>query len=182
MINQRTHWGDTGSEPAAGTDDLYAAGEQPIAEYDNWFNYSATKDIEDLAKQLSGTVLNRGNASGVNVTETALTEKQDIQPNNDFIGYIERINVVCNNPSGSGCTLYFILRALLDDDSETDLLDAEESVSEGNSFDDWLIDVMENITSNHRVKEVRLYAYCSTTPAGGSEPTVQLKRVLGVQN
>ena len=75
-----------------------------------------------------------------------------------------------------------MLRAGLSDDSEVDLLDTEESLAEGKSFDDWLVYVMEAIPTNEKIKAVRLYAYCSVAPATGYEPSVQLERVVGVQN
>ena len=50
-ITQETHWDDVGIEPGAG-DAEYTAGQQPIAEYDNWFNWSAAKDVENLIAAL----------------------------------------------------------------------------------------------------------------------------------
>jgi len=181
-INQKSRWDDVGVEPPAG-EAHYVAGEQPIAEYDNWFNSSVSQDISNLNKELSGRTLNKGFTSGVTVTETALTLKQEITADNDFIGFIHSIHVVASNPTGSGATLYFMLRALLSDGAtEVDLLDAEESVAEGASFDDYLVDVMDKITSNEKISAIRLYAYCSVAPATGYEPTVQLEKVVGVQN
>jgi len=181
-ITQKSRWDDVGSEPPAGAA-KYAAGEQPIAEYDNWANYSFVSDIAALNKELSGRTLNKGNTTSAQVTETSLTLKQEVTPDNDFIGYVERIHVVATNPAGSGATLYFMLKALLSDGTtEVDLLDAEESVAEGASFDDWLIDVMDAIPSNEKISAIRLYAYCDLAPAVGYEPTVQLERVVGVQN
>jgi hypothetical protein len=180
-ISQQSRWDNTGTEPPAGSA-KYTAGEQPIAEYDNWANYSFANDITNLNKELAGRTLNKGNASSVQVTETALTQKQEVTPDNDFIGWVNRIHVQANNPSGSGCTLYFMLRAVKSDDTEDDLLDSEESVAEGESFDDWLIDVMDAVTTNEKVKAIRLYAYCSQAPNAGNEPTVQLEKVVGVQN
>ena len=50
-ITQESHWDNVGTEPGAG-DAEYAAGDQPIAEYDNWFNWSAAKDVENLIAAL----------------------------------------------------------------------------------------------------------------------------------
>ena len=111
-INQRSRWDDVGVEPPAGLA-KYTAGEQPIAEYDNWFNYVVTRDIAELNKELGGRTLNKGFNTPVTVTETVLTLKQEITPDNDFISWIKSIHVVANNPTGSGCTLYFMLKALL---------------------------------------------------------------------
>ncbi|RLI71080.1 hypothetical protein DRO97_10220 [Archaeoglobales archaeon] len=181
-ITQKSRWDDVGSEPPAG-EAKYTAGEQPIAEYDNWFNKSVADDISSLNKELAGRTLNKGNGSYETVTETSLTLKQSVTPNNDFISLIDSIHVVANNLSGSGCTLYFMLRALLSDGTtEVDLLDSEETVAEGESFDDVLIDVMSKIPTNEKIKAVRLYARCSITPSAGNEPTVQLEKVTGVQN
>jgi hypothetical protein len=182
MITKKSRWDDIGIQPPAG-EAKYAAGEQPIAEYDNWFNYQVQLEIDELNKELAGRTLSKGNATSVLITETALTLQQSVMPDSDFIGLLDSIHVVANNPTGSGATLYFMLRALLSDGvTEVDLLDAEESVAEGSSFDDVLIDVMSNITSNEKIKEIRLYAYCSITPATGYEPDLQLEKVTGVQN
>lgn len=50
-ITQETHWDNVGTEPGAG-DAEYVAGDQPIAEYDNWFNWSAAKDVENIIAAL----------------------------------------------------------------------------------------------------------------------------------
>lgn len=50
-ITQETHWDNVGTEPGAG-DAEYVAGQQPIAEHDNWFNWSAAKDVENLITAL----------------------------------------------------------------------------------------------------------------------------------
>ena len=50
-ITQESHWDNVGTEPGAG-DAEYVAGDQPIAEYDNWFNWSAAKDVENLIAAL----------------------------------------------------------------------------------------------------------------------------------
>ena len=46
-INQKSRWDDVGVEPPAG-EARYQAGEQPIAEYDNWFNKAVVDDIAAL--------------------------------------------------------------------------------------------------------------------------------------
>ena len=125
-ITQKSRWDDVGQEPPAG-DAKYVAGEQPIAEYDIWFNYSVAQDIANLNKELGGRTLNKGFTSAETVTETSSTLKQEILPDNDFISLVDSIHVVANNPTGSGATLYFMLKALLSDGStEVDLLSAEE--------------------------------------------------------
>lgn len=47
VINQKSRWDDYGVEPPAGSA-KYTAGEQPIAEYDNWFNKAVVDDIAAL--------------------------------------------------------------------------------------------------------------------------------------
>ncbi len=46
-ITQKSRWDDAGVEPPAG-EAKYTAGEQPIAEYDNWFNKAVVDDIAAL--------------------------------------------------------------------------------------------------------------------------------------
>ena len=43
-ISQKTHWDDAGTEPGAGLA-KYAVNEQPIANWDNWFNKATVDDI-----------------------------------------------------------------------------------------------------------------------------------------
>lgn len=51
-INQNTYvWTDTGTKPTAG-DESYVAGDQPIAEYDNWAMWAVTDDIDTLNDKL----------------------------------------------------------------------------------------------------------------------------------
>lgn len=50
-ITQESHWDNVGVEPGAG-DAEYVAGDQPISEYDNWFNWSSAKDVENLIAAL----------------------------------------------------------------------------------------------------------------------------------
>ena len=51
MVVQLSHWDNVGTEPGAG-DAEYVAGDQPVAEWDNWFNWSAAKDVENLIAAL----------------------------------------------------------------------------------------------------------------------------------
>jgi len=113
------------------------------------------------------------------VTETSETLKQTLTPDLSYIYYLEGVHVVANNPSGSGVTLYFKVKVELDDGSEVEL--ASQSVSEGDSFDSWLRWIYDSVTNQKIIKSIKLYAYCSDTPASGSEPTVQLERVTGLQ-
>ena len=113
------------------------------------------------------------------VTETSETLKQSVSPDLNFMYYVEGIHVIANNPSGSGVTLYFKVKAELDNGSEVEL--ASKSVSEGDSFDSWLRWIYDSVTNQKIIKSIKLYAYCSDTPASGSEPTVQLERVTGLQ-
>jgi len=46
-ITQKSRWDDVGQEPPAG-DAKYVAEEQPIAEYDNWFNKAVADDISAI--------------------------------------------------------------------------------------------------------------------------------------
>lgn len=50
-ITQKSRWDDVGQEPPAG-EAKYTAGEQPIAEYDNWFNKAVVDDIAALNQWL----------------------------------------------------------------------------------------------------------------------------------
>lgn len=51
MVTQLSRWDNVGTEAPAG-DAEYVAGQQPIAEWDNYFNWSAAKDVENLIAAL----------------------------------------------------------------------------------------------------------------------------------
>jgi hypothetical protein len=118
----------------------------------------------------------------VAVTETTATLKQSVAPDFGFYGfaYIEGVRITASNPAGSGVTLYFQVRALLDDGTEVNLSDWV-SVAAGASFDDWLRWVYDAVGNGRAIREVRLYAYVSATPATGYEPTVSIAKVTGLQ-
>lgn len=46
-VTKTSRWDDTGSQPPA-NEAKYTAGEQPVAEYDNWFNYAVTQDLQAI--------------------------------------------------------------------------------------------------------------------------------------
>ena len=51
MVTQLSRWDNVGTEAPAG-DAEYVSGQQPIAEWDNYFNWSAAKDVENLIAAL----------------------------------------------------------------------------------------------------------------------------------
>jgi hypothetical protein len=120
--------------------------------------------------------------AAVLVTETTATLKQSVAPDPGFYGfaYVEGVRVTASNPAGSGVTLYLQVRALLDDGGEVSLSDWV-SVAPGAGFDDWLRWVYDAVGNGRTIREVRLYAYCSATPAAGYEPSVSIAKVTGVQ-
>lgn len=52
VVTKTVHWGDSGTEPTSGVDDDYAVNEQPVAEWDNWFNKATETDIAALITAL----------------------------------------------------------------------------------------------------------------------------------
>jgi hypothetical protein len=140
-------------------------------------------EVLDSARLLKNTriaCVSKG-LTPVVVTETVLTLKQELTPDEGFYGfpYIEGIRVTATNSTGSTVTLYFITRALLDDGTEIDL-HSEISVAEGASFDDWIRWIYDVIPNGRTIKAIRLYARVSATPTSGYEPSVNIERVSGV--
>ncbi len=133
-------------------------------------------------EKLLGSNIVSMNISGTSstVTETTETLKSEISPDvGSDILYVEGIHIQANNPSGSGVTLTFSIKAVLDDASEISIV--SQNVSEGGSFDDWLRWIYDSIPSGKKIRSIRLYAYCSATPTSGYEPTVQIVKVTGLQ-
>ena len=143
-------------------------------------SYSLAKRAYKLAQYAKPLVsLNKGYNTEVTVTETTITLKQEVTPDANYLTYVEGIHVIANNPSGSGCTLYFELRALTEDGTEYVL--ETGTVSEGSSFDDWLRWIYDAIENGKKVTAIRLYASVDTSPASGYEPTIKLMDVTGIQ-
>lgn len=51
-IDQSSNWDDAGTEPPVG-EAKYVVSEQPIAEYDNYFNFSVAKDIAAIIAEFT---------------------------------------------------------------------------------------------------------------------------------
>jgi len=117
----------------------------------------------------------------VTVTETTLTLKQELVPDEGFYGfaYVEGIRVRAENPTGSEVNLFFIIKVLLDDGNEVELHD-EVQVDEGSVFDDGLRWIYDAVPHGKMIRSIRLYAYCSDLPASGYEPSVNIEKVVGV--
>jgi len=123
--------------------------------------------------------------SAATVTSTSETLVHEVTPDTDhsFIAYVEGVYVYADNPSGSGCDLYFQVRAYIRQPDNTYVernLHDWETVAEGQTFSDWLRWIHNILNNKEVIKSIRLYAYCSTTPAEGYEPSVQLG-VVGLQ-
>jgi len=90
------------------------------------------------------------------------------------------IKYSANNPSTSGTTLNVVLRAVYADGTTTDV--DSRSLAAGESVDVAVTGeaLYELLTNGKVLQKIQLLAYCSTTPATGSEPTVTLTRVAGV--
>ena len=181
-IQHKPRWNNPGAEP--GDDSLlsYQAGVQPLAFVDNWFNYMVMLSVQELERELSGRVFKKGNESFSTVTNTASEVKQTVEPDNDFIGHVEAIHVVCQNPEGSETTLYFNLAVKTVEGSTMDLLPEWEVVKEGETFDDYLLFPLALCPTNTKITEVQLKAFVASIPAAGFEPQVLLEDVLGIQN
>jgi len=116
------------------------------------------------------------------VTETVLTLKDECTPTADkTVIYPLNIVIEFSNPSGSLVTLYVEVRLLHSDDTETtvDSFSVAEAVSGKNDYTSEFI--AKAIKDNISVIGVRLYAYCSATPATGYEPSVTLTSVKAFQ-
>jgi len=137
-------------------------------------------DPSRIVKNLRVACISRG-LSAVRVTETIETLKQELIPDTEFywLTYIEGIRIVANNPPGSGATLYFRVRALLDNGTEADLSDVI-SVTAGSSFDDTLRFVYDAVPHGRTIRAIRLYAWVSAAVPAGSEPTVNIAHVTGL--
>jgi len=116
------------------------------------------------------------------VTETTATLKDSCGPTgNKKVFYPLGIRIYGNNPTGSGVTLTVEPRLYHSDGSESPLTSFD--VAEGNTktVDYVVADIQSEFKDDVAVVEVRLYAYCSATPAEGKEPEVRFMLVSGIQ-
>jgi hypothetical protein len=115
------------------------------------------------------------------VTETSLTLKDEAGPLADKISFLPMVvKYSANNPSTSDATLYVTLRAVYTDGTTTDI--DSRSLAAGTSADVAVTgEALYDLLSDGKIlQKIQLLAYCSTTPASGSEPTVTLTKVAGV--
>jgi len=129
------------------------------------------------------SILGRSYAgTAVTVTETVATLKDSaapVSPKN--VLYPLNAVVDASNPTGSTVTLYVEVRLLHSDGTETTI--DSFSVAEGaTATRDYLsTDIAKGFKDGVSVVAVRLYAYCSATPATGYEPSVTLTSVKAMQ-
>jgi len=121
--------------------------------------------------------LNRGFDEPVSVTSTDYSLIHEVKPDAGAIVYIEGVHIVAENPSGSGVTLSFGVRAFLDDGNESTL--AVKEVEEGSKFDDWLRWLYDGVPNGRMIRSIRLYAKISGTTS--NYPTIRLAKVSGIQ-
>ncbi len=55
-INIETEWSAQGSKPADTGNLVYNAGDQPVDDWDNWFNYSVYEDLQNISNKVGGNV------------------------------------------------------------------------------------------------------------------------------
>jgi len=115
------------------------------------------------------------------VTETTATVKDEAGPLTGRISLLPMVvKYSANNPSTSGATLYVTLKAVYTDGTTTDI--DSRSLAAGTSADVAVTgEALYDLLSDGKIlQKIQLLAYCSTTPASGSEPTVILTKVAGV--
>jgi len=116
------------------------------------------------------------------VTETANTLKEEIGPSgNKSILDPRRLLLSASNPTGSLVTLYITIRVLYHDGTEADL--DSITVAEGGSVSNTYLesDFSTVIAEAKAITAIRIYAYCSATPAAGYEPSYQITEFRAYQ-
>ena len=163
-------------------DNFYSLGDSAHKFANVWTYKINNTDVGLFITQGTIKALNKGNDTAAQVTETELTLKQSVAPDNSngYLVHVDGIHVSVNNPSGSGANLHIEVRAYLDDGTEDTIY--TNDYAENTSDDFWQHNIYSQITNGKAIKEIRLYANVDTAPASGSEPTVQLVKVTGVQS
>ena len=123
-------------------------------------------------------VRSRAARVGARVVETERSLKLAVRGRGCLVPLLAVLAV--SNPSGSGCTVYIDLVLAHGDGSETtvDSFSVAEGSTESRSYT--ADAVARAFRDGVSVVEVRVYAYCSATPAPGYEPGIALE-VYGVQ-
>jgi len=116
------------------------------------------------------------------VTETTATLKDSCAPTgNKKVLYPLNIVIDSSNPTGSGVTLYVEVKLLHSDGTETTIESYSVAAGATDTKDYATNAIAKALKDGVSVTEVRLYAYCSATPATGAEPTVTLTSVKALQ-
>ena len=109
----------------------------------------------------------------ITVTNTTLAKLGEVTTTKQYLDP-ETIDVVFNNPSGSGVTLYLVLRILYSDGTESDFKNITIAEGVSDKYSILSEDIYENIEDDKQIQGIRVYGYVSSTPNSGFEPTVQV--------
>ena len=116
------------------------------------------------------------------VTETSWTLKEEILPDSGFSVLVPfMIRIKYDNPSGSGVTLYIKFSIYYSDGTEQDVYSFEVAEGTSNEKEYPLSVMVRGFVSGKYPKSVRVYAYCSASPASGYEPSIQVTDFAGIE-
>jgi len=116
------------------------------------------------------------------VPETVETLKDEATPDSDFTALIpQHIEIGFFNPYDSGANLIARLKLKFSDDTEE--LVEEWTAPPSVLFEEIAVpaQIAKTYKSGVTVSSLKLYAYCDTVPASGSEPQVALLVAAGMQ-
>jgi len=103
-----------------------------------------------------------------------ITETQDIEfrppAPHKYFSYVEGVRINATNPNGSGVSLTISIHVRYEDYTGDEL--AIVTVAEGETFDDWLRWMYDEVTHKKKIISVIVRCECPATPASGYEPTV----------
>lgn len=109
----------------------------------------------------------------ITVTNTTLSRLGEVTTTKQYLDP-ETIDVVFNNPDGSGVTLYVVLKVLYSDGTESEFKNIAVAEGVSDKYSILSEDIYENIEDDKQIHGIRVYGYVSSTPNPGHEPMIQI--------
>lgn len=129
-VSMNTFWDNAGTVIPGGNAE-YVVAEQPIAEYDNWFNYNVVADIQAVIDD----VINKFNANTILKADTDNTPAALVVAEQTIVGR-KTGNSIAALTAAEVRTLLNVEDGSTADQTNTEIRDAVEAAADSNTFTD----------------------------------------------
>ena len=144
----------------------------------------SSDDITDrrILIKIPAPKLHIASAASQTVTETSKTLKGEISPDSGYTSLVPFVtSLELSNPADSN--VYLSAQACLYFHSDLESVIEEFGIGSGSVIAEDIpgMRIAQAFRSGDEIKSVRLYAWCTSAPPSGYEPSVRLKLVAGLQ-